>query len=248
MKKSLMAGIIMTVVSFGFFGTAVLSADNANNQVIKAAIGKYKAGNFLGCISDLKLVTDKDPDSAVSWYYLGSAYMNIAMKAEAHEAFDRVVALNTVPQLTSYSIQAKLCMENPANCNYQKFNAEQIDELKADPNGFLTNFFASKDEPQDEGNEEIEKLIHGEYADKMHPDAKEFVEEQRIKMQQLEINSNRVYIEPNEKIAQALKVLHNTETPVGMASIIENVPHQAISPEAVKLMQIQDSTLNYGNE
>ncbi len=245
MKKSILAGFLIALIGLISINTVVMSAPESETKEIKEAIAKYKAKNYLGCISDLKYLTTKDPTSAVGWYYLGSSYMNIAMKPEAHEAFDKVVTLNTVPQLTSYAIQAKLCMENPANCKYQSFTAEQIQQLKADPTGFLNSLFAPKEEVKDEGTAEIEKLINGYYGNYLHPEAKEFVDQQKIKMQQLEINSNRAYLEPNEKIAQTLKIMNSSDSPRAMAMIIENSTNSGISDEAVKLMQIQDSMLNY---
>ena len=244
MKKSLIAGLILTLMGLSTLNIVYSAATN-NSQEIKDAIAKYKAKNYLGCISDLKYYTQRDSSSAVAWYYLGSSYMNIAMKSDAHAAFDKVVSLNTVPQLTSYAIQAKLCMENPANCKYQSFNADQIEQLRANPTGFLNSLLAPKEETKDAGVVEIEKLIQGYYGNYLHPEAKEFVDEQKIKMQQLEINSDRAYIQPNEKIAQSLKVINNQNYSNGMAMIIENSTQSGITNDAVNLMKIQDSMINY---
>ncbi len=162
-------------------------------QMIKDAITKYKNKNYIGCISDLRMYVSSEPSNAVAWYYLGNSYMNIALKPEAHQAFDKVVQINTVPLLTSYSIQAKICMENPEKCDYQEFNIDQIRQLKADPTTFLDNFFASRSEDNRSENEiEIENLINGHYSNNIHPDAKDFIINERAKIKQSEINANRV--------------------------------------------------------
>ena len=208
MKKLFILGLVFSIV--GMFGiqnasTAVeeTNAETNNTQVIKEAIQKYKDKNYLGCISDLRIETKKDPMSTVSWYYLGNAYMNIAMKQEAHEAFDKVVQLNTVPKLTSYAIQAKLCMENPAKCNYQDFNNEQIAQLKANPNQFLESYFESlSDKNKNKDDIEIEKLIKGAYSGKVHPDASKVIIQERTKMEQNKINSKAAL--PDDYSAMAM--------------------------------------------
>lgn len=162
-------------------------------QLIKDAISKYKDKNYIGCISDLRMYVSSDPANAVAWYYLGNSYMNIALKPEAHQAFDKVVQINTVPLLTSYSIQAKICMEDPTKCDYQEFNRDQIRQLKADPTTFLTEFFdAQAKDNRNENEIEIENLINGHYSNNIHPEAKDFIINERAKIKQSEINANRV--------------------------------------------------------
>ena len=143
MKKLLICALIMSVISIFCFAPDTKAAEN-DKQVIKEAIAKYKAKNYLGCISDLKMYTAKETNNAVAWYYLGTSYMNIAMLGEAQDAFDKVIELNTVPQLTSYSIQAKLCMENQEKCKYQDFTYDEIKQLKSDPVKFLDSFLAKQ--------------------------------------------------------------------------------------------------------
>ena len=218
MKKALVLGFI--VLSTLLLSTGVFAAvkDGAGT---KAAIEKYKARNFIGCISDLKMITKEDPANAVGWYYLGSAYMNIALKTEAHEAFDKVVALNTVPQLTSYSIQAKLCMENPAKCEYHEFTLEQIEQLRLNPSGFLESYMAAKLATENSNDAEIEKLIDGDY-DKIHPEAKEFIHQEKLKMQQTQINVDQAYMENDYQVAQLMELLQNQKNDVSKMTMLMN--------------------------
>ena len=252
MKKLFILGLVFSIV--GFFCTSnIAQAAESNTAVIKGAIEKYKNRNFLGCISDLKMETAKDPSSAIAWYYLGNAYMNIAMKAEAHEAFDNVVQINSVPKLTSYSIQAKICMENPARCTYQDFNKDQISQLKADPTGFLESYFANlNNDNKSEADIEIEKLINGSYGGNLHPDAKNVIIQERTKIEQSQ-SHNSAYIPSNDKLAEALELLKGQGNDLSaMAMILENrkqdssfATQPTISPEMVQLMMMQNQMTNF---
>ncbi len=207
MKKIFMLGLVFALMlSIGFI-TRVYAKDT-NIQVIKDAISKYKNKNYVGCISDLRMYTEKDPSSAIAWYYLGNSYMNIAMKQEAHAAFEKVIALNTVPKLTSYSIQAQICMENPTKCNYQNFSTDEIKKLKADPTAFLEQYFANlANTGKDADTVEIEQLINGSYSQNIHPQAQEFIRQEKTKMKQNEINTDQAFIPSSDKLAQAVKLL-----------------------------------------
>ncbi len=266
MKKLFMLGLSVILFAGMLNIQAVYAEDEQGSKVIKAAIEKYKAKNFVGCISDLRLYTDKDPSNAIAWYYLGNAYMNIAMKPEAHSAFEKVVELNTVPKLTSYSIQAQICMENPAKCQYQNFSYEEIKKLKADPTAFLEQYFASLNstETKDPDTIEIEKLINGDYPNNIHKNAKEFIDNERAKMRTTEINENKAYIPSDKKLAQAVQLLkdqNNQITSFAMmmdrpntidssryADIIEqykNSGNKTITPEMVQLMMMQNMMPNF---
>lgn len=207
MKKIFMLGLVFALIlSIGFI-TRVY-AKETNMQLIKDAISKYKNKNYVGCISDLRMYTEKDPSSAIAWYYLGNSYMNIAMKQEAHAAFEKVIALNTVPKLTSYSIQAQICMENPTKCNYQNFSTDEIKKLKADPTAFLEQYFANlANTGKDADTVEIEQLIKGSYSQNIHPQAREFIRQEKTKMKQNEINTDQAFIPSSDKLAQAVKLL-----------------------------------------
>ena len=252
MKKLFILGLVFSIIGLFCNSTSVQAAEDSV-QTIKGAIEKYKNKNYLGCISDLKMETAKDPASTISWYYLGIAYMNIAMKTEAHEAFDKVVQLNTVPKLTSYSIQAKICMENPARCTYQDFNKDQIAQLRLDPTGFLETYFANlNNKTESQTDIEIKKLIKGGYGGKLHPEAREVIMQERTKIEQNTINSgNRASVPTNEKLAEAIEMLNRQNADFSnMAMIMENrnqsyTPQNNITPEMLQLMMMQNSMTNF---
>ena len=167
-----------------------------NSQEIKHAITAYKKGDFLACISILKEYTEKNEENAVAWYYLGSAYMNIAMTTEANAAFDKVIELNSItstPKLTSYAIQAQMCMQNPEKCKYENFSVSEVKKLKDNPAKFISDYYATKRQKSIKSDDviQIENLIKGSYANNIHPAAQDFILNERAKIKASQINSGK---------------------------------------------------------
>ncbi len=190
MKKQIVLGLVFTLI-ISMISILECSAADKNPAALKSAIAQYKNKNYLGCISELKDYTSKDPSSAVAWYYLGSSYMNIAMQDEANNAFAKVIELNSVPKLTSYSIQAQLCMKDPSQCEYKNYTLKEIEQLKLDPAKFIEEYNKPKVEeqaPQDPRVVEINKLINGEYQGNIHPDADTFIRQESLKMEGQRMN------------------------------------------------------------
>lgn len=191
MKKitALFTVILIICISMMLPVNAETKTVKKEKNVIKEAISKYKDKNYVGCISDLKMYVEDEPKSSIAWYYLGSSYMNIAMQEEAFAAFDKVIGINDVPKLTSYSIQAELCMKDKSNCTYKNFTTEEIKQLKADPQGFLQVYNAKQAAPKaDLQTKEIERLINGAYPNNIHPTALQFINQERTKIKQTKIN------------------------------------------------------------
>ena len=249
MKKLFITTLILMVLS-GLYNIA-----NAADKVkefdpgaIKGAITKYKERNYIGCISDLKIYTEKDPSSAIAWYYLGNSYMKIAMLQEANEAYNNVISINSVPILTSYSIQAQMCMQDPTKCEYQNFTYDQIKELKKNPADFLADYFANiQNKGADQEAVEIEKLINGSYPNQMHPDARNFILEEKTKIQQNMYN-NQAYLPQDQKLAEAVEMLKNQRNNSNFAMMLDLPPStskQQISPEMIQLMMMQNQMPNF---
>lgn len=253
MKKLFIAGLMIAVLG-GLFNTvfALEQVKEMDPGAIKGAITKYKDRNYVGCISDLRMYTEKDPSSAIAWYYLGNSYMKISMQQEANEAYNRVVSLNTVPILTSYSIQAQMCMQDPTKCEYQNFSYDEIKELRRNPSEFISQFLASQQNKETDANTvEIEKLINGSYSNNMHPDAKTFIMQEKTKMRQNEINDgNQAYIPQDQKLAEAVELLKNQKNNSNFAMMLDLPPTQTgnknqISPEILQLMIMQNQMSNF---
>lgn len=162
-------------------------------EEIRSAVDAYKKGDNLACISILQQYTAKQDKNALAWYYLGNSYMNIGMQDRANEAFDKVVKLNMSPRLTSYAIQAQLCMKNKRNCKYENFTASEIKKLKEDPNSFIEQYYRTLSQKAVKSDDviQIERLINGYYSNNIHEDASNFIRNERTKMKASEINSGR---------------------------------------------------------
>lgn len=193
MKKAFTIAIAATVISILAINNVYAYTAAESKSIIRGAITKYKAKNYAGCISDLRMFTEVDPTSAVAWYYLGNAYMNVSMKDEAKSAYDKVILLNNIPILTSYSIQAELCMDDPTKCKYQVFNSSEIEKLRSDPVNFMEQYLEKINTPEvkDESVTEIDKLIDGSYPNNIHPDAEAFIRQERVKIKQSEFNASK---------------------------------------------------------
>ena len=152
----------------------------------------------------MKNFTKENENIAVGWYYLGNSYMNVGMTAEANEAYDKVIKLNTVPRLTAYAVQAQMCISEPASCKYEIFdNADDVSSLVADPKQFFENLHAVVEEIPQEINTEtiveevkkpdevlqIERLINGEFAENIHPAAQVVITQEKAKSQIDKMNS-----------------------------------------------------------
>lgn len=163
-------------------------------QTVRAAINKYKAQDYIGCIQDLEEYSEKDPSNAVSYYYTGIAYMNLGLKDNAIDVFHKVSTINSVPILSSYAIQATNCMMNGITpCVYKKYSKEEIAELVQDPAGFFARKAA---EPEDatpvatfEETTDIDELIQGKYPENIHPDAQRVLQETKLLQEQDRVNS-----------------------------------------------------------
>ncbi len=164
-------------------------------QPVRNAIAKYKAQDYVGCIQDLEDYSDEDPSNAVSYYYTGIAYMKVGMKDRAINAFQKVATINSIPVLSSYSIQAVNCMNNNINpCVYKKFSETDIENMIANPKDFFVN--KAKEEAEGKANtqvvediSDIDRLIKGEYPENVHPDARRVVEEARLMQEQERVNA-----------------------------------------------------------
>ena len=190
LKKILIIFIIMVGI-----GLEAISESVYCPQVVKSAISKYKAQDYVGCIQDLEDYSDEDPSNVVAYYYTGIAYMQIGMKDKAIEAFHKVATINSVPLLSSYAIQATNCMNmNIVNCAYKKYSKTEIEEMVANP----TEFFAKKAaEPEQENKpvestediSDIDRLIQGSYPENIHPDANKVIQETRLLQEQERVNA-----------------------------------------------------------
>lgn len=180
------------LVGMGIPSIADVSCPNA----VRQAINKYKTQDYIGCIQDLEEFSENDPTNSISYYYTGIAYMKIGMKEKAIEAFSKVAALNSIPILSSYAIQASQCMMTEQSpCVYKKYNAVEIEEMVIDPAAFFTRqaelpaLEINRETVPVEALTDIDKLIQGVYPENIHPDANKTIQETRLIQEQEKVNA-----------------------------------------------------------
>ncbi len=182
-----------------------------NIATVRSAISHYKAQNYLECINVLSEYIKKYQYSAAAHYYLGCAYMKVGLTEKAKENFEKSADINTVPQLTSYSLQAVDCIDraSPEPCEYYKLTKKQIVELKASPSEYLdslrNNLLA--EETVEGADEEIDKLIRGEYSGRVHPEALKVLIDERMKHDQYKMNK-KVMLPVSSKLAKAMRAVY----------------------------------------
>lgn len=209
MKKTLLAILLICIVSGTNFEAK--AANRAYNAQIAVAINKYKMRNYIGCIQDLQMVEKKDPSNAIVHYYLADAYMKIGAKDKASKEFDKVIALNSIPSLTSYSIQAKNCLGSLDKCEYVKLNPDQVPELMKDPVNYINTIKTKSLNTTSVDDGEIEKLINGKYRSNIHPDANRILIDTQLKQEKHDMNVStdkmKSEVPTNDEIAEAVKTL-----------------------------------------
>lgn len=186
--------IVTTAILLGM-GVPVLAEVSCPNAV-RQAINKYKSQDYIGCIQDLTEYSQDDPTNAISYYYTGVSYMKIGMKEKAIESFAKVAALNSIPILSSYAVQASQCMmTDQSPCVYKKYSASEIEEMVFDPTAFFTKeaetveLSNTREIVPLENLTDIDKLIQGEYPENIHPDANKVLQETRLLQEQEKVNS-----------------------------------------------------------
>ena len=210
-KKKIIAAALAISLTAG----SVLAATGLS---VSGAIRKYKAGNYTGCLQDMQTIAKKDPSNAVAHYYIGTSYLKIGMKTEAQKAFERVIDINSVPQLTSLALQANYCISSKASsCKYMTLTSSQINELKQNPTAFYEKLKSGEKLPEvQQESSDIEELIKGRYPSNVHPDALRVIEEERLLREQENVNKSEnedktvkiASAKPSEKeIVQALETL-----------------------------------------
>lgn len=207
MKKIFIILVAVFALTTACFADTQLKDDIA---IIRGAIRSYKAQNYTQCISTLTEYVKTHPVSAAAFYYLGNSYMKVGLGEKARENYSRTVDINTVPQLTSYAIQAIDCIDRGPGlpCVYYSFNKKQIAELQANPTIYLesvrNNLLA---EDVVEGtDEEIEKLIQakGIYADRIHPEVKQVLSNERTQREKYNMNKKSM-LPVSDSIAKVIR-------------------------------------------
>ncbi len=254
MKKIFLTVLMICVVGLVQLGAS--AATSASNAQVRAAINKYKMKNYVGCIQDLTIVTKKDPSNALAHYYIANAYMKIGQAEKAIASFDKVISLNTVPGLTSYSVQAKNCIGGKDKCEYVKLNEDQIHELVKNPETYLNTLKEKKQSGLTPDNIEIERLIKGKYYSNVHPEANRVIIDTLLKQEKHDMNVSadkyKSEAPTNDEIANAVKILAkagiNPVQPAPVASPYTNfTPNNEYSYLSMMMGNNQNNQMNNNN-
>ena len=106
--KKIFVNLVLIAVAATTLCAGVASADNA---AIKAAIAKYKAKNYVGCLQDVEAIIKTNPSDAAAYYYQALSYAQLGKVSEAQTAYEKVVSLNTNEALVTNATRGIACLK-----------------------------------------------------------------------------------------------------------------------------------------
>lgn len=106
--KKLFINFVLIAVAATTLCAGMAKADNA---AIKAAIAKYKAKNYIGCLQDVNEIIKSNPADAAAYYYQALSYAQLGKVSEAQDAYQKVVDLNTNDTLVSNATRGIACLQ-----------------------------------------------------------------------------------------------------------------------------------------
>lgn len=103
-KNVFLSLLICLLLSF----SAIAEEDN---EFLKEGIKSYKEGNYLRTVQIMEEVVEDNPGSALAYYYLAMAYVQVGNADDAKEAYDNVIMLSPGSQLSRYAEIGKNLLE-----------------------------------------------------------------------------------------------------------------------------------------
>ncbi len=226
MKKTLT--LIFTCIAMSAF----MSAQGANPPVreialkaptvtpgLKPCIEKYRRGNYVGSMQDLKELLKKEKNNTYAKYYLALCYTQLGYKEEANKLYSEVTEKNDNKVLAYYSKRALDCLadETGEACKAPSKEITKLDEsIKqvADQAGEGKAVNPAEDLLK-KRDEDITRFIQS--GKQFHPSVTDRVTKERMERQiqkeeyarkqkenNISLNSD---MPTNEEIAAALNVL-----------------------------------------
>lgn len=142
----------------------VYAKKSSHYTPVQAAIKKYKAGNYTGCMQACQAIVAKDPSNAVAYYYMAISYAQAGDKDNAVNSYQTVMNLKPNARLLEYATMGKRCLETPDKCTPSK-------SPSADP--------------------ELDKFIASPYSDGLSSSVKKGIRDNEIRRVKNEINSGK---------------------------------------------------------
>jgi tetratricopeptide (TPR) repeat protein len=201
------------------------------NANIKSSIAKYKSGNYSGCLQELFSLVRKDPSNSLAYYYMAMAYTHLGMKADAINAYEKVLSLNPNDYLAEYAIKGRDCLTGGPACHPQ-VEEEELDDLD--------KFVRS---PYGNG---LSETLNNEVKQNQLKNIKETINNKE-RLEQRDIQKTRDFdqknskssIEENDKIAQV-----SDEELLGAIKTLKDAGvNITIQPENPYMTQYQDPQL-----
>ena len=130
MRKTILFILGFTIL----FSQSFICAQASNSMTsyrVKAAIRKYKYGNYSGCLQDCQDIVKYNPNG-IAYYYMAMVYSKAGRKAEAVKYYGLVISMAKTPKLRDFAIRGKRCIETPDQCNPPPVAPQQIEEDELD--------------------------------------------------------------------------------------------------------------------
>lgn len=99
------------------------------NANLKSGIARFKKGDYTGCLQELYALTKKDPSNAAAYYYMAMAYTYVGSQAEAIDAYEKVIALNSNQFLVDYATKGRDCLTGGPACAPPEDSTGEQDDL-----------------------------------------------------------------------------------------------------------------------
>lgn len=221
MKNKILLSLAVMLLTVGCSSAQSLSTDMA------AAIGKYKAKNYVGCMQDALEITQKDPANALAHYYLGISYVQLGDKEKAIESYQKVISLSSNETLKEYAQRGELCLNSPDECS-SKYDVEEF------------------------ADEELHKFINSTKA--ISKEVSDKIDEIQIELMKQNINKEadrKSEVPSNDEIANAVKVLAKAGVnPLAMQNNPYVQAQNALSnnSEYMQLQMLLGGNTNQGND
>ena len=118
MKKFLGTGLIaLSLLLSGSLVFASTSKINAPSSFLYQAVGKYKTGNYTGCIQDMDYLIDNGKATDIVYYYKALSYARLGISDKAKESYMKAITETKDLAIMEYSKQAITCIDNPSACS-----------------------------------------------------------------------------------------------------------------------------------
>ena len=181
MSKNSLVSIFCLAVCMLFVGTCTYaeSATNIkyryNNIPVKQpvasksmlpAIAKYKQGNYVGAMVDLKEVLEKEENNTYAKYYLALCYTQLGYKGEAQKLYREIAEKGDNFSLRYYSKKAATCIDNP------------LDEVCLPPKKVRPPEIAEGENGENKEVDDITKFIQS--GKQIHPNAMDKITRDRM--------------------------------------------------------------------